>query len=115
MRIKKVQNKVVDREFLKGRARHMIQFGYPIPKWMEFCQEMLAQGFHIVLTEHKKSSAKYLIVSFEGQAVQVRFASEIDHTHQQWDAECQFLVGGRKSNSNTFHAIRGVVDKLTGE
>lgn len=89
----KVKNQFISQNFLDERYRKSAEGGYPKAKWIEFCEEMLRQGFRISLYEAKKTFSKYITIYHGGQSFKVRFSNHKPIPQRELKGDCDFFVG----------------------
>lgn len=106
-KIKKATNLVVNQPYLKKRADILANAGYVKPKWIGFCETMLAKGYVLTLYEARETFSKYITVSKSGfKPYKVRFSNHKAIYAREMNGDCDFFVGvGNLKVTTTEHAI----------
>lgn len=93
---RKANNVRVTKNFLFQRVSDAKAKGYEKAKWIEFCEKMLAEGYHVKLYEARKTVSKYVTVIFPhdpSQKFKVRFSNHRPIKHREVSGDCDFFVG----------------------
>lgn len=103
----------VTEQFLKERVQHSARAGFPKAKWIEFCEEMLKEGFQVTLYEARKTVSKYITVGCGGRYFVVRFSNHWPARSREDEGSCDFFVGkNNNSITSTWQAIWAVRDHM---
>lgn len=93
-KIKKCNHDEVTLKFLKLRTDIMASAGYAKPKYVEFCEEMLARGHKCTLYEARETVSKYVTVYGPGDVTYiVRFSNHRPNRVREARKDCDFFVG----------------------
>lgn len=93
MPIGEANNLKVTRKFLVERKNRSAHAGYGIPKYIEFCEILLNDGFTLYLYEARKTVSKYITISFAGKSFKVRFSNHKPNLFREERGDCDFFVG----------------------
>lgn len=108
----KVTNELLTLDYLKGRAEGLATAGYPKPKWIYFCEEILCMGFIVELYEARQTKSKYITVRQQNnrsRSFKVRFSDHKPIHHREIAGDCDFFVGHTHTGiRNTNDAINAV-------
>jgi hypothetical protein len=106
---KKARDIRVTADFLRERHEWNAARGYPKSKWIEFCETLLAAGFHLTLYEARQTLSKYITVSDGNQSFKVRFSNHRPIKHRELAGDCDFFVGvthtGYRTTANAVEAV----------
>lgn len=107
----KATNLPVTPPYLQRRVEALAERGYSKPKWVGFCETMLAHGFTVSLYEARKTVSKYVTVSAPGMApYKVRFSNHRPIRHREAAGDCDFFVGvNHNTVSTTEQAIEATL------
>lgn len=83
----------VNRNEIKMRTNMSERFGYPKPKYLEFCEELLEKGFEIRMYEAQKTVSKYIYIIKGEHCYKVRFSNHKPNFKKESDKDCDFFVG----------------------
>lgn len=118
-RPRKANNRVVNQDFLDHRVKMAIDAGYTKQKWVEFCEEMLRQGFTVRLYEARRTVSKYITVSRpddHSRSFKVRFSNHKPIKYRETAGDCDFFVGRTHLGvTTTQQAIEATVDYFRKE
>lgn len=96
-------------DYLERRATASIAKGYTKQKWIEFCETLLAEGYHLKLYEAKNTVSKYVHVQRGGKRFKVRFSNHKSAAHRENAGDCDYYVGvGHKGTTTTAMALEAV-------
>lgn len=91
---KKATNKVITENLLRGRTSGLIAHGYDKPKWIVFCEALMARGYVLTLYEARRTFSKYITVQKEGfPPFKVRFSNHKPILERELNGDCDFFVG----------------------
>lgn len=77
-----------------ARRRFLAQTrGYPIPKWVDFCAQMVDLGFHVTFIDAKSTVSKYVYVSKGVKVFKVRFSNHKPNPRDERKKTSDFYVG----------------------
>ena len=107
---RKARNLLVTREYLAERRRACKHE----PKWIYFCEFMLAKGLTVSLYEAKETVSKYVTVSLpERGEFKVRFSNHKPNKYKEVNRYCDFFVGYNNfGNTTTQQAIFATLNKF---
>ena len=99
---RKATNDRVTHEMLHHRVEGLKLYGYPKPKWIEFCERLLPEGYTITLYEARRTHSKYINVS-RGKApsFKVRFSNHAPILSREINGDCDFFVGRTNLSTTT--------------
>lgn len=90
----KATNLRVTAAYLAERTARLREKGYGKPKWIQFCEAMLARGLGVTLYEARKTVSKYVTVHTRGKpAFKVRFSNHRPNRIREDRGGCDFFVG----------------------
>lgn len=90
----KAKNLVVTDKVLNSRKAWLAKIGYPVSRWISFCEVMLGHGLTVTLYEAKQTRSKYITVAREGQKpYKVRFSDHAPIAQRETRGDCDFFVG----------------------
>lgn len=96
-------------ELLETRTARSVNAGYSKQKWIEFCETLIAQGFHLHLYEAKHTESKYITVKKAGVSYIVRFSAHKPNKEKEATGDCDFFVGvthlGVTTTKNALDAV----------
>ena len=94
---------------LEKRKKKLLAGGWPISKWISFCETMQARGFLTRVYESRSTRSKYVYVIRGERAFKVRFSNHRPNAEREIEGDCDFFVGvNHHSISTTADAIRAV-------
>ena len=67
--------------------------GYPTPKWIEFSETLLNEGYTVEVYYAQQTVSKYVTVSKGGRDFLVRFSNHPPNVRREANADCDFFVG----------------------
>lgn len=83
----------IDYQYLTSRGDATVKAGYPLPKWISFCREMLDLGLNVKLYEAKSTVSKYVYLKRGKKEFKVRFSNHKPNKHKEKINDCDFFVG----------------------
>lgn len=90
----KATNLKLTPEYLKSRADGLAARGYSKPKWIGFCEDVLAAGLQASLYEARRTFSKYVTVTNgRGKSFKVRFSNHKPIKSREAAGDCDFFVG----------------------
>lgn len=101
-----------DQDEIDNRKDHAERNGYPVPKWILFCETLMEHGFTVHLYYAKTTVSKYITVTRKGSNKDflVRFSNHPPNARREWDKDCDFFVGiGNFQTTNTDQALGAVL------
>ena len=106
----KATNHAVTVEMLKERTEYNAKLGYTKPKWIGFCEELLAEGYKLDLYEARRTVYKYITVkNWYGKPFKVRFSNHKPIKFREIQGDCDFFVGHTHTGiTTTTDALRAV-------
>lgn len=106
----KANNDIVTSDFLGYRSQRVEKKGFQKPRWIYFCEALLAKGYVLELYEARKTVSKYVTVKKEGfPSFKVRFSNHKPIPHREIAGDCDFFVGHTNLTiTNTEQAFRAV-------
>lgn len=107
---RRARNLIVTREYLAARR----QASQHEPKWIYFCEFMLAKGLTVSLYEAKETVSKYVTVSLADRGeFKVRFSNHKPNKYKEVNRFCDFFVGyNNLENTTTQQAIFATLNKF---
>lgn len=101
----------VTTDYLVQRTARTVAAGYDKPKWIVFCERMLAEGYLVELREAQESVSKYITVWNGSTKFCVRFSNH--GAHRLPNDPCDFFVGKNSfGTTNTEQAIKATLKAL---
>lgn len=70
-----------------------ISKGFPVPKWIQFAETLLQNGWKVDLQRSKSTVSKYLYISYGGKTFKVRFSNHKANKNQERKQDSDFYVG----------------------
>lgn len=92
-KVRKATHKKITAGYLQGRAEGCYKKGYPVPKWITFCQTLMSEGYEIVLYEARQTVSKYVTVQRGAKRYKVRFSNHKPIERRELAGDCDFFVG----------------------
>lgn len=89
----KARNMKVTYPYLDQRAAILKDSGYPVSKWITFCETLLDNGFQVYLYEAKETKSKYVTVKKHYKEYRVRFSDHKPNKIRELQGDCDFFVG----------------------
>lgn len=90
----KATNLKLTPEYLKSRADGLAARGYSKPKWISFCEDVLAVGLRASLYEARRTFSKYVTVTDgRGKSFKIRFSNHKPIKAREAAGDCDFFVG----------------------
>lgn len=94
MGVRKVRHEIIDFKLLANRSEGLANAGYNKPKWIEFCECMMNEGYQIKLYEAPQTFSKYITVMKGGaKSYKVRFSNHKPIKALEMKKTCNFFVG----------------------
>lgn len=86
--------------------------GYPIPKWIIFCETMLHHGWGVFLYRAQTSVSKYVYIKYAGLEYKIRFSDHKPAREREEIQDCDYFVGiGNKQSLTTQQLLRELLDE----
>lgn len=80
--------------------------GFNTPKYIEFCEKFLRQGYKVKLYRAQKTVSKYIYISRGNKTFKVRFSNHRPNKFKEATNDCDFFVGvSNKQVTRTADAI----------
>lgn len=83
----------VSKKFLEKKKAILANGGWPVSKWILFCEQLLARGYHVVVYEAKTTRSKYVYVVRGQRQFKVRFSNHRPSFDRQIQSDSDFYVG----------------------
>lgn len=84
----------INTDFIKMmRDRYDRSVRYHLPKWVEFCESMIAEGFEVYLHEAKTTVSKYIYVYFKNKKLKVRYSNHRPNKRSEQRDDSDLFVG----------------------
>lgn len=83
----------INQAYLDSRKERLVAGGWPISKWITFCEEMLQAGYVVNVYESQTTRSKYVYVSREKKTFKVRFSNHRPAREKQGEGDSDFYVG----------------------
>lgn len=92
---KKATHLTITADFLSKRAEMCKRAGYPKQKWIEFCENLISQGYTLSLYEARMTVSKYVTVrkTDSEKTFKVRFSNHRPNSLKEIEKDCDFFVG----------------------
>lgn len=86
--------------------------GYPIPKWVRFCQLMREKHFKVFFYDSRSTVSKYVYIRRKGHSqFKVRFSNHKANFQNEKAGDSDFYVGvGNAGVTTTEDAIKATLD-----
>jgi len=108
MKAKKATNWNISHKFLNFKKPKNSNF--IVPKWISFCEAVLAEGLTASLYEARKTDSKYITIFFKKHQFKVRFSNHKPIKKREKSNDCDFFVGvNHTSVSTTKDALKAVL------
>ena len=109
-RTKKATNLQLTSDYLKSRAENCTKKGYPVPKWITFCEALLAKHYELYLYEARETYSKYITIVCGKRSFKVRFSNHKPIKAREQSGDCDFFVGVTNFTvTNTDMALKAVL------
>ncbi len=89
----KATNVKVTKKLLDQRAKIVMDKGYSKQKWIEFCEQLLEEGYVCYLYEARQTFSKYITIKKKKVEVKVRFSNHRPIKSRELNNDCDFFVG----------------------
>lgn len=90
------------------------QSGYDVPKWVQFCEILLAEQYTLHLYEARETFSKYITVTRidapDKKGFKVRFSNHPPRSDRERMRDCDFFVG--KTHAGTFYNTQQALDAV---
>lgn len=86
-------NGQVSERILNDRKARAILGGFPIPRWVVFCEAMIAKRYNVYLREALTTYSKYITVRHKGRHFKVRFSNHKPSFYTRSLDDCDIWVG----------------------
>lgn len=88
----------VTKGFLEAKKKKLSAGGWPVSKWIQFCEAMLNDGYHLTVMEAWTTKSKYIYVTNSNRApnrrlYKVRFSNHKPNPRTQEAMDSDFYVG----------------------
>lgn len=84
----------ITQALLDVRAERCMNAGFGKQKWIQFCEELLAEGFDLYLYEARETYSKYITVKHRNNTpFKVRFSNHKPIKRREKNGDCDFFVG----------------------
>lgn len=83
----------VSKKFLEKKKAILANGGWPVSKWIIFCEQLLARGYQVVVYEAKTTRSKYVYVVKDRRQFKVRFSNHKPRFDAQIGNDSDFYVG----------------------
>ncbi len=115
--VRKITNEIPTESLLKKRSDILTNAGYSKPKWIEFSETLIAQGYDLSLYEAKQTFSKYITIMKNGSAnYKVRFSNHMPIERRELARDCDFFVGKTHTGiRNTAMALVAVAEHFKRE
>lgn len=101
-------------QFIEGKKQRATLFDYPVPKWIEFCERMLTNGFEVSYYEAQTTVSKYVTIRKGSKSFLVRFSNHKPNRQREIAKDCDFFVGVTHLGvTRTEDAIRAVQEHFS--
>ena len=112
---KRHDGQVGEKLLSERRARAMIG-GFPVPRWVVFCEAMLAKRYRVYLREALSTYSKYISVVSNGRKFKVRFSNHRPSSAGFQMGDCDFFVGITQAGiATTEDAIKATIEHMEGK
>lgn len=100
----KMNDRYLTADYLASRAHGLAAAGYSKPKWIRFCEVLLAEGYEVWGYEARQTVSKYITVGYPGNRCRfkVRFSNHKPIKERELQGDCDFFVG--ITNLRTTHS-----------
>lgn len=89
--------------FLAERAKQAQAGGYPVPRWVWFCEQLLVDGYAVAARFSRSTVSKYVTVRAGGKYVVVRFS---EHPHKTTSGVHLFVGPGGMRADQALAVVR---------
>lgn len=112
----RVKRQLLTIEYLVGLKPSYIKKGYPVPKWIQFSQILIGNGWTVELYRSKTTLSKYLYISCGGMEYKIRFSNHKANKAKEEMMDCDFYVGvGNQGVITTEELIEIILKKTPHE
>lgn len=102
-------------EKIQGMKEGLQKAGYPVSKWLIFCETMLNRGYKVSVYCAKTTYSKYVYVHKGSKSFKVRFSNhKPNYNKEVKDPDCDFFVGVCHSQVTTTDDAIEAVNKFFG-
>jgi hypothetical protein len=99
------------KQALENRKEKLRAGGWPISKWITFCERMHELGFETIVYEAKSTRSKYVTVKRGNKIFKIRFSNHMPAYSAQVASDSDFYVGVSHSGVTTTSDAERVVLK----
>lgn len=100
-------------EYLVSLKPGYLTNGWPIPKWIQFAQILLGNGWSVDLYRSKTTLSKYLFISHGGKEYKIRFSNHKANKDNEDNMDCDFYVGVGNNGVITTEELIQIILKKT--
>jgi hypothetical protein len=88
-----IKNGGLTLEYLERLKPSYIAKNYPVPKWIQFSEELISDNWHVRLHRSKSTVSKYLYISKNNKNFKIRFSNHKPNKMKENNEDCDFYVG----------------------
>jgi len=90
---KPLEYKNIDANYLESVKPGYLAKGFTIPKWVTFCETLLADDWSVKLHESQSTVSRYIYVNKNGHNFKVRFSNHKPSKTKEEINDSDFYVG----------------------
>lgn len=83
----------ISKEYLDSLKPAYKKGGWPVPKWIVFCEKMIDAGWKVSLYRAKTTVSKYIYIHKEKNVLKIRFSNHRANVFKELNGDCDFYVG----------------------
>lgn len=96
-----ISGSLISNRYLERKKAKLAEGGWPVSKWITFCEKMIAAGFSVFVYEAKSTRSKYIYVVQEKRSFKLRFSNHRPRSDSELIGDCDFYVGVSNSRVTT--------------
>lgn len=103
---KYTNNIILTLSYLEAIKPSYTKKGFPVPKWIQFAETMIKDGWKVKLHRSVTTVSKYIYISKNNQKFKIRFSNHKANKHSENNEDSDYYVGvGNKGIINTEKVI----------
>lgn len=80
-------------KYLEGKKPNYLEQGYPVPKWIQFSEQMIKQGWEVAVYPAKTTVSKYIYINKNETSLKICFSNHKANNEKETFKDCDYYVG----------------------